>query len=81
MCIVQHCAALLSKQRFMAMKQIKRIKLTFVSRINSFVGLVKDEIYGLIKALQGSVEATAVSRHNHNVMAHKRIQGRGHCVL
>ena len=63
------------------MKQIKWIRLTFVSRINSFVGLVKDEIYGLIKALQGSVEATAVSRHNHNVMAHKRIQGRGHCVL
>ena len=53
------------------MKQIKLIKLTFVSRINSFVGLVKDEIYGLIKALQGSVEATAVSRHNHDVMAHK----------
>ena len=65
----------------MAMKQIEWIKLTFVSRINSFVGLVKDEIYGLIKALQGSVEATAVSCHNHNVMAHKRIQGRGHCVL
>ena len=63
------------------MKQIKLIKLTFVSRINSFVGLVKDEIYGLIKALQGSVEATAVSRHNHDVMAHKRIQGRGHCAV
>ena len=65
----------------MTTKQIELTKLTFVSRINSFVGLVKDEIYGLIKALQGSVEATAVSRHNHNVMAHKRIQGRGHCVL
>ena len=65
----------------MAVKQIEWIKLTFVSRIDSFVGLVKDEIYGLIKALQGSVEATPVSRHNHDVMAHKGIQGRGHCVL